>query len=157
MAVDQSPYQESMMQIWGKAQPRVGDSSGSLGPAYHPLAWHGLDVAAAFLRLLDIWPEQRAGLLSCFDGDGEAVIMGLSALVALHDLGKCTRTFQAKAPEVYPEDLLGPPRALACNHAAVGYTMAEDERFCAQVLDPLLARSMFARVTTDRILPRSAV
>ena len=140
MAPDRLVSSDGLMQIWGKAQPRAEGA-----PRYHPLAWHGLDVAAAFLRLLDIWPEQRAGLLACFDGNAEAIITGLSALVALHDLGKCTRTFQAKAPEVYPEDLLGPPRALACNHAAVGYAMAEDERFCARELDPLLAQNSFTR------------
>jgi len=136
---------DGVMQIWGKAQPGAGDASLRQIMPYHPLAWHSLDVAATFLKLIRIWPEQRAGLVASFDGDADEAINGLAALVALHDLGKCARTFQAKALDVYPHTLLGPPRAVACNHGAVGYAMVEDARFCGKELALLLGQNEFER------------
>ena len=79
---------------WGKAQP-----SGPGGHAWHPAAYHGLDVAATGEALLAAHPPllrtlaRVAGL-----AEADARSWFLFAL-ALHDLGKFTDCFQCKAPE----------------------------------------------------------
>ncbi len=74
--------------FWGKAHPH----SSSKSPA-HPLIAHSLDVAAVALLL----PNKDGG----FDGR----VAGW--LVSLHDIGKFSRPFQAKAPEHWPDAWLG--------------------------------------------------
>jgi CRISPR-associated endonuclease/helicase Cas3 len=82
--------------LWGKADPKRAE----LGPAWHPLACHILDVAACTEQLLD---RSRASRL-----DFAARTLGLSReqarrwlafFVALHDLGKATPAFQRKVVE----------------------------------------------------------
>ena len=77
----------------------------------HPLAAHALDVAAVALLL----PRPMAAPLPR---------RTLGFLVALHDIGKFSRTFQALAPEHWPGDVLGsaPPGLLpGPRHDAAGY------------------------------------
>lgn len=88
-----------ILRFWGKAQPHDTER----GPEWHPLAYHSLDVAAVgealltsdrglgecFSRLLGL-PREDASPLTCY-------------LLALHDIGKFARKFQAKAPRFYPE------------------------------------------------------
>ena len=74
--------------FWGKAQPDSGTST-------HPLPAHSLDVAAVAILLsgrrhLDMDPRM------------------LGFLVSLHDIGKYSRPFQAKARECWPTKALGP-------------------------------------------------
>ncbi|MCY4012005.1 MAG: CRISPR-associated helicase Cas3' [Gammaproteobacteria bacterium] len=83
--------------FWGKARPH------ELSPRSHPLAWHSLDVAAVadvlfrarrgpaqgVTRLLG-WPREEANRILCY-------------LLALHDVGKFAKRFQAKAPECFPQ------------------------------------------------------
>lgn len=93
-------------QFWGKARP---DESGAA--RMHPLAAHALDVAAIALLL----PRPTAAALPR---------QTLGFLVALHDIGKFSRTFQALAPEHWPTDVLGPaPGRLlpGLRHDALGY------------------------------------
>ncbi len=66
--------------FWGKAQAHPASACRT-----HPLAAHALDVAAVALLL----PHTGLGL------DGRAI----GWLVSLHDIGKFSRPFQAKAPE----------------------------------------------------------
>lgn len=134
---------EPWMLFWGKARPSRED-----GPRFHPLACHGLDVAAAFMALVEAWPEQRAGLVASFEGDPESVLHGLAALIALHDVGKFAPAFQAKAPEVFPEAALGPARPTpVCDHAAVGYALAERRGYLDALLALLLGENDAARRT----------
>ncbi len=79
----------------------------------HSIAHHSLDVAAAAAMLL---PELRLP-------QGIAP-QTLVALVALHDIGKFTRTFQAKVPALWPPSL-GPfiPPPAGHPHDATGYAL----------------------------------
>jgi len=83
--------------FWGKARPISGDT-----PAWHPLVYHCLDVAAAAEALLGAWPvlAGRLGrLLALSPSDLRAL---LTLLAALHDLGKFSRQFQCLVPELSP-------------------------------------------------------
>ena len=82
-------------EYWGKAQPSARTS----GPLWHPLAFHGLDVAAAGEAILAARPvllrsiARRAGLPEA------ACKSWLLLLLALHDLGKFADCFQCLVPE----------------------------------------------------------
>jgi CRISPR-associated endonuclease/helicase Cas3 len=78
--------------FWGKARPNsTGDSKA------HPLLAHSLDVAAVAVLMsqhqLPIVDPRMLGFL-----------------VSLHDIGKVSRPFQAKAAAHWPVDVLGPYR-----------------------------------------------
>ncbi len=74
--------------FWAKAHPV------SASVAFHPLVAHSLDVAAVAL------------LMPCRPLPGlDARMVGL--LVALHDIGKISRPFQAKEQALWPEVALG--------------------------------------------------
>lgn len=77
------------LSFWGKARP-----SNDAGAGMHPLVAHSLDVAAVALLL-----PRRA----TFGVTGQT----LGFLVALHDVGKFSRPFQAQAPEYWPTATLG--------------------------------------------------
>jgi CRISPR-associated endonuclease/helicase Cas3 len=104
-----------MLEFWGKAYP-----AGSV--PYHPAAYHCLDVAATarvmlgsnrllrdrFCELLGLAPEQLVALLT--------------ALVALHDLGKFSRPFQVKRRDLWPTALGDPAESLTePHHDAAGF------------------------------------
>jgi len=99
------------MEFWGKAQPALGGGASS-----HPLVAHSLDVAAVAAIL-----EQTAGLgieknTLCF-------------LVAIHDIGKFSRPFQAKVPLLWPTilgELSGNPPPSGPRHDAVGVSLLQD-------------------------------
>ena len=77
-----------MLDFWAKSR-RDGD----LAPM-HSIAHHGMDVAACASVLLDTF-RAPVGVPS------EA----LAALIALHDIGKFTRTFQGKVEPLWPPSL----------------------------------------------------
>jgi CRISPR-associated endonuclease Cas3-HD len=94
-----------LWQAWGKARPASGAPN-----AWHPLIYHCLDVAAVG----EVLVLQRADLLArfaaCLGSSGEPMARLFAFLLALHDIGKLSRAFQAKAPEVWwPTGLLGLP------------------------------------------------
>ncbi|WP_036251185.1 CRISPR-associated helicase/endonuclease Cas3 [Methylobacter sp. BBA5.1] len=81
---------------WGKAKPDK-----TIGPAYHLLPYHCLDVAA----VADQWWQCSASIRRCF-----AEITGLAEeqarawvlfFISLHDYGKFDLRFQRKAPEIW--------------------------------------------------------
>src|SRR5208337_341606 len=81
-------------EYWGKAQPHE-----TVGPLWHPVAYHSLDVAAAGEAILAARPlllrtiTQHAGF-------SEAACRGwLGLSLALHDLGKFADCFQCLVPE----------------------------------------------------------
>lgn len=122
----------SYLSFWGKAQPHE-----NAGSQWHPVAWHGLDVAAAFAELLAVWPQQREALAEAFEKNDSSVLPALLTLVAIHDIGKFARGFQAKAPSCYPACLgAWPPQAHA-DHADAGLALVESEPFVER------ARSIF--------------
>ncbi len=82
-----------MTEFWGKARSTYEDGAGS-----HPLVAHALDVAAV-------------AVLLPWRGDIPIDSRMLGLLVSLHDIGKFSRSFQAKAPEYWPAESLGLFRA----------------------------------------------
>ncbi|MCW3476877.1 CRISPR-associated helicase Cas3' [Limobrevibacterium gyesilva] len=103
-----SDRQDPYLAFWGKTRRRDDGS-----PGWHPAAYHSLDVAAVASVLLRehgvprVNPEFHALLL---------------ALVAWHDIGKFTRTFQCKAQAFWPT-VLGrfQPVAAPHGHDTAGY------------------------------------
>lgn len=99
--------------FWGKATPR------GAGPIFHPLVFHALDVAASFEALLAVDFLSTVRLEAAFGASVARVVPAMAALVALHDIGKVPRRFQAKSAAAWPP-MLGvwpgdPPRY---DHAA---------------------------------------
>lgn len=111
--------------FWGKAG---GASSGQ--PAWHPVAYHSLDVAAVAEALLDQDPCRLATLAALLGTSSENARRFLVCLVALHDVGKFSRDFQAKCPELWAETA-GPqlgdwrPSPPISRHDQDGYAVRE--------------------------------
>ena len=83
------------------------------GAAYKPVLHHLLDVAAAAHCLLQARPGLLRRLAARQGVPEEQLLPVLVFLAALHDLGKISRTFQIKWPEIWPEAALGPLRPVA--------------------------------------------
>ena len=83
-------------QLWGKADPKRKD----VGPEWHPLLCHVLDVVAcAQVLLTDLYPERLTTYANALGIPEEHALAWILFVVALHDLGKATPPFQAKVPE----------------------------------------------------------
>lgn len=96
---------------WGKARSPAGARY-----AWHPLAWHSLDVAACAEALIEARPGILASLLRATGhGGGDAVCDGARALVArlalAHDVGKFADGFQSLSPETCAAIGSSPTRA----------------------------------------------
>jgi CRISPR-associated endonuclease/helicase Cas3 len=112
---------------WGKADPAFGPS------AWHPLVFHSLDVAAVARAYLSAQPRLRNQLcrwLGLSESDGVAL---LTAVAALHDLGKFGENFQGKRSDLLT--LAFPKRAkcvqIGCSlrHDAVGALFVDSGHF----------------------------
>lgn len=108
-------------EFWGKARPAPEARA-----RWHPLWKHALDVAATGQALAGQRPllfRHLAGLL----GWSPAELCGLwTFALALHDIGKFSRAFQAKAPDFWPTALgsFDPAtRPTDPGHAATGITI----------------------------------
>ena len=118
-----------MLSFWGKAQPRDPERQ----PAWHPLAYHSLDVAAVG----DVLLNSDRGLGDCLshllDVPREHADPLIRYLLCLHDIGKFARKFQAKAPSHYPKCFGDDPTRLAArfDHGAGGLCLfdADAEAF----------------------------
>ena len=66
------------------------------------------DVAAVFEALTEADAELLGILASSFAASGERIVALLTVLVALHDIGKVSKKFQAKSEDAWPT-MLGPP------------------------------------------------
>lgn len=144
MLSDTSPTQicrVDFRRFWGKARPQ-GDPALPSGVDVlcpcHPVAWHGLDVAAVFLELLDTWPDEARALAGTFAGEWPMARTALAVLVALHDVGKFAPAFQAKAPEQAPSALRPLLTNIGIDHGATGLAYLCDSRFLKPLLDALL-------------------
>lgn len=100
---------------WGKAQPATPCS-----PAWHPLVYHSLDVAAVAELLLERSPGRLAWMAAALGVEPAALKPLVVLLVALHDIGKLSADFQRKfeisrnAPPLAP-----PPKGR--RHDVIGY------------------------------------
>ena len=99
-------------EFWAKARPE-----GENDRAKHPFVAHALDVAATAVLL----PHPLRHTMAR---------QTLGFLVALHDIGKLSRPFQAKDARHWPERVLGPlrPADLAGpRHDAIGFNLLHKE------------------------------
>jgi len=90
------------LEFWGKAR-----AENELGPSWHPIAHHLLDVAAvteALLGARSLVVRRVAKLLEIECDEARSLIV---ALAGLHDIGKFAPAFQAKSPEHWPASTLG--------------------------------------------------
>lgn len=124
-----------ILAFWGKtAFEQAGPTQA------HPALLHMLDVGAVASCLLetDTW-KLPSGIFDAAQPDPRRAI---AALVALHDMGKFTRPFQGKVPQLWPP-VLGPfaaPPAFP-PHDTAGYWLLNDPRGIepAQLFDRWLA------------------
>lgn len=112
------------LHFWGKAGgARQGE------PAWHPLPYHSLDVAAVADVLLADNPRKLGFMAQLLGTDAANARRFIVCLVALHDVGKFTTHFQAKSAEAWNESVqpfLGEWQLLQGNrHDDDGYTMRE--------------------------------
>ncbi|WP_457798286.1 CRISPR-associated helicase Cas3' [Methylocystis sp. S23] len=100
------------LRFWGKAKPNY------IGPPFHPLVFHALDVSAVFeaLLALDRFSTQR--IAATFRAPERNIVPALAALAALHDIGKADRRFQAKSEIAWPPALGKWASMPAYDHAA---------------------------------------
>ena len=120
-----------VLRFWGKAQPRDPEH----GPAWHPLGYHSLDVAAVGDALLSRdrgLRERMAQFMGLPPADAVALIR---YLLCLHDIGKFAKKFQAKAPEFYPECLGGDLARLptSYDHGAGGLRLFDADEAAFQL------------------------
>lgn len=94
--------QQDLLAFWGKSG-RPGDAHG-----YHPACYHMLDVAACAEAILAVERERLSRLARRLGVEAAVLERILVFLVALHDLGKLSLSFQAKVPELWPIQVLGP-------------------------------------------------
>jgi CRISPR-associated endonuclease/helicase Cas3 len=81
---------------WGKAKPQTNDSK-----VYHLLPYHCLDVAAVGYVLLTKKNAYTKTLTQLLDIKEKLLIQWFTFLLALHDLGKFTESFQNLKPELF--------------------------------------------------------
>ena len=105
---------------WGKAHSASTD-----GPAWHPLAYHSLDVAAVADRLLSAAPRRLDCMTALAGAEPRALHRLLVALTALHDVGKFSNQFQAKSANGPKGALPTPPPRV--RHDAIGFGMLTAE------------------------------
>ncbi len=132
---------DDILTFWGKTQ-----SDGT--PGHKPLLHHLLDVAAMALQ----WQRANAAALA-----REAALLGTSPetlantgafLAGLHDLGKASRGFQAKRPDLWPYRALGRRR----NEADRGHWRNTAILLCAEPIAGNL-KALFPNLEPDDLAP----
>ncbi len=118
---------------WGKARP-----AGEKGESYHLLPFHCLDVAACGRALLHLPQFSLAPLADELGWPRERVEAVFVFFLALHDLGKFSRSFQGLAPNLSDTLVPADGRSYELRHDTLGW-------LCwAQILAPAI---------TDAALP----
>jgi CRISPR-associated endonuclease/helicase Cas3 len=110
------------LRFWGKASPglRTGEARS------HPVAYHGLDVAAVADVLLRSNLRRLHALARLLATSPDNARRLLVSLIALHDVGKFSAFFQAKSEEAWPADILGHYRAFPnVRHDELGAALRE--------------------------------
>lgn len=91
---------------------------------WHPVACHCLDVAAVADVLLHRDPGIAERVATKCGWPVEDFVRVVVFLVALHDIGKFSRSFQAKAPDHWPTNLQGEPLWIGgIRHDALGFAL----------------------------------
>lgn len=122
----------SPLRFWGKASP---DRE---GPPFHPLVFHALDVAAVFEALLAVDGLACGCFGLAFSAQAARIVPTLAALVALHDIGKTDKRFQAKSEAGWPQDLGAWGPMPAYDHAAGSHALLTGalQDVVMELLDP---------------------
>ncbi len=111
--------------FWGKAG---GELPGE--PAWHPAAYHNLDVAAVAGVLLDINPRRLASMARLFGASPANARQVIVTLIALHDVGKFAEAFQCKVQEHWPQPALGDfKHSNGPRHDQTGFDLREKLNF----------------------------
>ena len=107
-----------ILRFWGKARPVAL----ARRPQWHPLAFHSLDVAAVGESLLTRHRGLESALPHLLGLAREDAVRLVRFLLAVHDIGKFAKKFQAKEPNLYPEYFGDDPARLAAryDHGAGG-------------------------------------
>lgn len=110
----------AILGFWGKARP-----SSLTECTFHPLAFHSLDVAAVGAELIERDAGRLTRLAAAVGIEPIALRGALPFLLALHDIGKYSRAFQAKSSDNWPVEALGPYRSVLAgnNHVDTGFRM----------------------------------
>ena len=105
-----------LLAFWGKTLRSSDNSSGTVfndtegQRSYKPVLHHLMDVAAVALQWQQLnlaRLEREAALLKA---SPECLAKTTAFLAGAHDLGKFSRSFQTKVPELWPEESLGQRR-----------------------------------------------
>jgi len=110
----------SITEFWGKARP-----SNQAGPDCHSIVYHSLDVVAVGSELAARDRERLTRMAAAVGIEIGALKSALPFFLALHDIGKYSRVFQAKSPDHWPVNSLGPYRQVAPgnSHVITGFQM----------------------------------
>lgn len=92
----------SSFSYWAKSRDPVGDR-------YHALPFHGLDVAAVGTVILEQDPRLFRTIQQALGWDSDRTRCLIAFLLAIHDLGKFSTSFQSQDPELLPPGLIDAP------------------------------------------------
>ena len=113
---------DAIFKYWGKARP---NDSG--GPAWHPLVYHCLDVAAVADVIFRANVGLRQALVKMLGLEENIVRAWLLFFTALHDLGKFAESFQGIQPEVFRElNLRTPGKHYTMRHDSLGLLLWDE-------------------------------
>jgi hypothetical protein len=113
---------QPFLSFWGKARLPEGAAT-----RWHPAGCHCLDVAAVAEALLRAHPAAAEAIARACDWANDDLVGTVVFLAALHDIGKFSRPFQAKAPEHWPP-VLGPyGNSAGPRHDEVGLRLLRDD------------------------------
>jgi CRISPR-associated endonuclease/helicase Cas3 len=138
----------SYLLFWGKAGGVQNDE-----PAWHPNAYHCLDVAAAADTLLLASPRKLVMIAQLLGTSPDNARRLLVCLVALHDVGKFASHFQNKVPEAWPTGVLGAienDAGKGARHDQTGFELRDALDF-KTLLAPAFEKWEFSSPDTTRL------
>src|SRR5258706_11680729 len=100
LGIQRAPF---ILNFWGKV-----NSADQVGSTYHPIVYHSLDVAAVGSELIARDRGRLTRIAAAAGIEVDALRSVLPFLLALHDIGKYARVFQAKSLDHWPVTILGP-------------------------------------------------
>ncbi len=121
------------LSFWGKAARNEDECSSP--HRWHPAVFHMLDVAAVAQAWLTANKPKIPGLTDI----GEAAWPAIVVLIALHDIGKFSRPFQAKREDLWPVSLGVYKKHDIPRHDTAGFVLLTEQKF-EQMLAPVLGR-----------------
>ena len=110
---------DRLLAFWGKTPRGFGDSSETVRSDtegqrdYKPVLHHLIDVAVVALQWQQLNPSRLEREAALLKASPECLSKTTAFLAGIHDLGKFSRGFQAKVPELWPEQILGSKREVA--------------------------------------------